>query len=482
MMDQHQLYIIQSHPFRANLEPSRTSLNTIVQNPAELDTVNREDLQTIVIALISAILNYLAAPLLPSQAGDSTLRQDLFKLFSAVVSNTVNYGQIKPLLNVVLTHRSDIEIWEQVYNAVTESTPPDELGLMYVDVPNFHKAVFDHIPNLEIASAEIFQKCIDKTPLRFQGEDDRPRTMRRPLAQPDKPLDGSVAKRKLDFAFVDNPTADNTDNNWSYILIPGELKCNSKEDTDSKAWLDLGRYVKEVFTVQPTRRFVLDFTLCVCGRWMRLWEFDWFGAIASSKFDIYKEGQLFVLAILGFLWMDDKSLSFDPTVIQSDLHHQQYIDIERDGTIERLIIDGPIRRTPGVVGRATTCWKAHPKGDKISPLAIKDSWQFLEHEDEGKLLQRLARFSQSHASSTGSKRSSSQVGAPLPPGKRPCSGSASPTKPSILGWPLLEALKGCIKKHKSLYNKASILHRDISINDLIITENDENPSWATFLN
>ncbi|KAI0388332.1 hypothetical protein F5Y17DRAFT_470496 [Xylariaceae sp. FL0594] len=348
---------------------------------------------------------------------------------------------------------------------------------MYVDVPNFHEALFDNIPNLEVASGEILQKCIDETPPRFQGnadqdgvlawladlckqitkwaEDYRPRTMLRPVAQPDKPLDGSVAKRKLDVGFVDDPTA-NTDTkyNWSHILIPGELKSNPQEDTDSKARLDLGRYVKEVFTAQPTRRF---------------------------------EGRVFVSTILSFLWIDDKSLGFDPTIIKLD--HQQYIDIKRDDTTERLIIDSLIRRTPGIVGRATTCWKAHVNGDKTKPLVIKDSWQFLEREDEGKLLKsateqgvkNVARY-YSHAtgnvrkgvdvtkaSNYGKERpfqssqSPSQVGAPLLPGKRSCSGS-----------------NGCIEGQASLYG-AGFLHRDISINNLMINDDEENPSWPSFL-
>lgn len=41
-MDQHQLDIVQAHPLGAHLDPSRTSLNTIVRDPVELDTVNRE--------------------------------------------------------------------------------------------------------------------------------------------------------------------------------------------------------------------------------------------------------------------------------------------------------------------------------------------------------------------------------------------------------------------------------------------------------
>ncbi|GAP86527.1 putative serine threonine-protein kinase Sgk2 [Rosellinia necatrix] len=597
-MDQHQLDIVRAHPLGAHLDAVRASLYEIAPTPADIDAIGSEELQNLCLNLLSTLCNLPAIRQLPSASGIGNLRQDLLKLTSAVASNAVNYGQVKPLLDAVLTRRSDVEIWEQVYHAVTESTPPpqtpvssslqtssvcvnmdrilrDELGVMYVDVPNFYEAFFGHITSLEIASTEIFQNFTDEKPPLFQegcwagwpenanhnnvlawladlcgqitarAQDYTPRTMRRrPLVRPNNPLDGSVAKRKPGFAFVDGPAADY---DWSHILIPGELKSNPKEDTESQARLDAGRYAREVFTAQPTRRFVLAFTLC--GRWMRLWEFDRLGGIASTRFDVHQEGRLFVSIILGFLWMDDKSLGFDPTVIKSE--NQQYINIERDGTTERLIIDSLIRRTPGVVGRAATCWKAYPDGDKTKPLVIKDSWQFPEREDEGELLKRateqevknvaryyshatvcvgdddddvqgnirkglnvakasnygqvrLLRSFQSQASSTGSKRSAGQVGAPLPPSKRSRSGSMSPIKPGNQPLPnrihrriilrdygkpiykassrpaLLKALVGCIKGHKSLY-QAGFLHRDISINNLMINEDDKNPSWPSFL-
>src|SRR4051812_29887038 len=45
---------------------------------------------------------------------------------------------------------------------------------------------------------------------------------------------------------------------------------------------------------------------------------------------------------------------------------------------------------------------------------------------------------------------------------------------------LLAALAGCIEGHESFHN-ASFRHRDISINNLLINNNGENPSWSSFL-
>jgi hypothetical protein len=45
---------------------------------------------------------------------------------------------------------------------------------------------------------------------------------------------------------------------------------------------------------------------------------------------------------------------------------------------------------------------------------------------------------------------------------------------------LLAALEGCIEGHQSLHI-AGYLHRDISINNLMMNQDEENPSWPAFL-
>ncbi|KAI0837480.1 hypothetical protein F5Y06DRAFT_297335 [Hypoxylon sp. FL0890] len=617
-METDQLATIQAHPLGTHLDAVCTSFEEIVKDPVELETVSRKVIQDLSISLLPVLRNHVASRLLPSRTGQDNLSGDILKLISVIASDAFYSDRIRPLLHAVLAHRPDVEIWEQVYHAVPESTPPrkaiasilqtpwrlttssvvnssekrdqmdkllsDELGVMYVDVPNFYEAFWGGIPQLETASEDIFQKCIQGPQPLFQqqgwtgwpgnakedsvlvwltdiverflqwAQEYRPTITRRPLAQPDTPLEGSVARRKLDVGLVDDPKADKAGKyHWSHILVPGELKSNPNEDTASKAHLDIARYVKEVFTAQPTRRFVLAFTLC--GSWMRLWEFDRLGGIASEKFDINKDGQRFVSTILGFLWMDDEALGFDPTIIKSG--RQQYIEIRQDIKTERLILDKVIRPAHSIVGRATICWKAYSEGDKSKPLVIKDSWQYPERDEEGELLQQvtrqavtnvarhyyhetvriqakdddiqgnvrrglditrasnyrtgLARNLQTPAveaisrnSSTGSKRSSSQISALLPPGKRSRSGSASPTKhdneplPNRIhrrlvlcdygvpiykaGSPaaLLAALEGCITGHESLL-KAGLLHRDISINNLMINEGNKESSLSSFL-
>ena len=283
-------------------------------------------------------------------------------------------------------------------------------------MPGFYNAYFGDVAGLEPAAKAVFEKCMEGNNPPYQEEagwqqwpqgakerdvlnwftqltdklldlakDHRPTGFRRrPLAQPHKPLQGSTAQRKLDIGFVGDPNAGpNSKYDWSQILVPGELKSNPAEDKASKAGLDLGRYAREMLVAQDTRRFVLGFTLC--GSFMRLWEFDRLGGIASTQFNINRDGLRFVFVVLGFLWMNDEQLGFDPTINMSD--GKRHIEIERDGKTERITIDAMIKRAPCVAGRATTCWKGHLEGDdSMRPLVIKDSWQYPERKEEGELL------------------------------------------------------------------------------------------------
>ncbi|KAM4064203.1 hypothetical protein HRG_007198 [Hirsutella rhossiliensis] len=514
-------------------------------SPDTLSQLSNTDLRRLSLNLLVALQNLPAARLVPSRTGRGTLESDLLRLLSAVTSDNFDFARIKELLKKALTDKpQDTLIWDLVSGAAVESTPPPrpipstihqtplsqntsglvnssefrhsvdpilklELEHLYAGLPHFHKAFFGDVPDLNMVSEDVFRKCSEgDTPLFREGwsgwpaaakESDvltwfgdlipkleafagdrisTPATRRKLLAQPRTPLESRYR--------------------WSHILVAGELKSNPKADTASVAWIDLARYAREVFAAQDTRRFVLGFTLC--GSRMRVWEFDRLGGIASEQFDINKEegGVQFVATTLGFLRMNEEMLGFDPTVMTSG--DQQYIEIERNDKTERLLIDKVMKRARCIAGRATICWRAHSKEDPQTPLVIKDSWQYTDRDEEGQLLREAT--DKGRSSGAGVKRPSSEMDAALPPCKR--SGSTSPVKASIEALPnrihrrvilrdygkpiynasspvaLLATLEGCIEGHQSLY-KAGFLHRDISINNLMINEDDENPSQRAFL-
>ncbi|KAK6955896.1 hypothetical protein Daesc_003542 [Daldinia eschscholtzii] len=614
MADQSE--VIKNNPIGSGLDTFLTSFSSLCKSKdtccseEALDHLGNKDVQELVFILLVTLQNLPAARLLPSRTR-GTLWGDLLRLGLSLDSGDIDFGRFKPLLRVIIAKEPDEKIWAQVYHVVTESTPPrpiishlkqtplyrnmgspvnsselridtddvlrEDLGPMYVDVPGFYDAFFGRIPGLESASIAIFEKCrMGPNPLFREGwtgwpkdvneasvlswletiikqlmqwaQNDRQTPERGLWTKSNKSLDGSTAKRKMDVAIL-SYSAVLTD--WSQILIPGELRSNAEEDRHTGAWFDIGKYVREVFFTQDTRRFVLAFTLC--ESLMRVWEFDRLGGIASAQFDINKDGLQFVSTILGFLWMDEKSLGFDPTFVP--LNGGRYIDIVRNGTPERIVIDEVMTRMPCIAGRASTCWKAHPEEDPSTTLVIKDSWQYPERDVEGELLREVTekgvcnvaryyhhetvyvnnnvddvkhgirnglditkasnysaqslntpRISQNSQDNTASqKRSSSQTGAYLPLSKRPrleSSVKVDLLHPSPLSnrirrrvivrdygrniseassrVALLAALEGCIEGHKSLH-EAGILHRDISINNLLINEDNNNLSWPGFL-
>ena len=206
-------------------------------------------------------------------------------------------------------------------------------------------------------------------------------------------LDGTPIKRKMDVGFTagngqsrtDSNTNENTSTrkpNWSEILVTGELKSNPDQDGYEKAWVDLATYAREVFRTQD-RRFVLGFTLC--GSRMRLWHFDRSGACGSS-FDINQDGLAFVRMMLGYYLMTDEQLGLDPTIQGPE--RERYVEITRDGQVERLILTKSIKKQAAIVARGTTCWRAYRDTDKTKkPLIVKDSWQYEERPEEGLLIE-----------------------------------------------------------------------------------------------
>ncbi|KAF7861835.1 hypothetical protein EAF04_007717 [Stromatinia cepivora] len=216
MADQTRSNIIKDNPIGKGLNTFRASFNSACENqniPLTLDSLDKlsnNELQIITLVLLSALQTFSAARLLRSRSG-KTLSSGLINLNSAIDSDPddFDFDCIKPLLNAALAvNPDDMLIWDQVYNVVTESTPPprsiashlqqtpllrntssfpnsfehrkyvdnilkEELGPMYVDIEDFHDIYFGDIVDLEMVSAAVFKMCMendnDNDPLFCKG-------------------------------------------------------------------------------------------------------------------------------------------------------------------------------------------------------------------------------------------------------------------------------------------------------------------------
>ncbi|KAI1385971.1 uncharacterized protein F4822DRAFT_445778 [Hypoxylon trugodes] len=445
MANQEWSKLIREHPIRNGLDTCYNSLKIFYETKGisysaeTLTQLNSEDLQNVILDLLLALQQLRVSRLLRS--GNKTLLANLFTLASVVASGNFDFNHVKLLVTAVITKKPDEEIWAQVYHAVTMGslvnsserrvdTDPvlkEELEQTYVDVPRFHDAFFEKIPHLESTSQAILERC-------YEGPN---------------PWFHSTAACKLDVGIV---TLFKALLHWSQVLIPGELKSNSKNDCQTGAWFDIGKYVREVFATQDIRCFVLVFTLC--GSLMCVWEFDCFGGIALMQFDINKDGLRFVSTMFGFLWMDEKDLGFDLTFIP--FNDGRCIEIIRNGIPECIVINKFMGRLSCIVGQVTTCWKAYPEGDLSTIFIIKDSIQ--------KELDIIKAFNYK-VKSLLSNRIYRRIIV--------CNYGQNIYKVSLCV-ALFAVFESCIQGHKLLL-KAGIFHRDILINNIMINEDGSSP-------
>ncbi|KAI4196202.1 MAG: hypothetical protein LQ350_006695 [Teloschistes chrysophthalmus] len=361
---------------------------------------------------------------------------------------------------------------------------------------------------------------------------------------------------------------------WKDVKVIGELNESNK---DKKATLlQIGRYVRDVFSCQPTRRYVHAFTLC--GNEMRSWVFDRFGLYSSTAFDIHKDPERFIRTIAAYVMMSDEELGLD-TFIQRD-DGDQFITVVEDttGKERRLQLDPiPVAHQRAIVCHGTSCFRARTPSSEDLRNVVKFSWVSDKRRPEADLL-RLARergvegvaklfghyritsiadmregltfgrpytfrnstlspassFSQSQSllSQSFAQRFGPGIAGEPPKKRKSVDAGGSPSKRSrfnnqspdkakrkaelnsqttslythdnssfdnrIFGClvispggrairdfrsipELLEALRDAIKAHRSLYTKGKILHRDISENNMIITDPKEADGFTGML-
>ncbi|KAG6025878.1 hypothetical protein E4U19_002897 [Claviceps sp. Clav32 group G5] len=356
------------------------------------------------------------------------------------------------------------------------------------------------------------------------------------LGMPRKPSRGSVAMPELNVAFVSAADLErgpeSLRSSCARMLARGELRRDPMADEAQETRLEPGSCEKCAGYADCTRHKAF------CTR--------------IHPLRIFHEGLAFIKVMLGFLWMSEEDLGFNSSIKGPDLTvegadgKKRYIDIDKtDGNKECIVLDQEILRSSWIVGRATTCWKAHVKADPETILVVKDSWQEMECDEEGDMLLLATRKGvvnvarhyhhetvqargmnddvhacssdrapserlRKRGTSTNPSTSAEEEGSGLHPRKKIC--SSPPTdiateprieKPNELRnrvhrrvivqdygkaiykassrQALLACLEGCIKGHQSLY-EAGILHRDISINNLMINEESEtNQSFPYFL-
>ena len=116
---------------------------------------------------------------------------------------------------------------------------------------------------------------------------------------------------------------------WKDVEVIGELTETDKTKNITKAKLfQIARYVRDVFSIQLTCRYVHAFILR--GNDMQAWVFDRFGPYSSTAFDIHEEPERFIRTMAGYVMMSDEELGLDTFIERDD--GDQFITVVEDVT------------------------------------------------------------------------------------------------------------------------------------------------------
>ncbi|KAJ7120471.1 hypothetical protein C8R43DRAFT_82309 [Mycena crocata] len=212
--------------------------------------------------------------------------------------------------------------------------------------------------DIERALAAFFQSIIERSAGVLRSEGKPPTKQRRWSARfATEAVPGAPNTR-----FPDLLCTDGEDSKWADIVVHAEIKSNANLKSKSYTQLINGAY--HAFAAQDDRRFFV--ALSIAAAELRLIIFDRSGMTIATGFDIHASPELFIRVLAGITFCDDRArLGYDTSIFTLEGH--RFIEVEGRlyQLVETLFISDAIR------GRGTVCWRAICDGQEY---AIKDIW------------------------------------------------------------------------------------------------------------
>jgi hypothetical protein len=423
--------IIAEHPLNNCLDHLQELLRKSEQNyrPDPIpynDTLTDQDQrpQKIISKLLYALMGHEVALILDSKIGNGDLASELSTLFRHVRNDDFDYERYRGLSRLVIMKASDVDVWNAVFDLtrfILWTTPPTSIPVSFHGTPVIYSSasmqgdeqtkrlldisLFDEIKNCTYRNVEgFFTKYFEgkewskRSKEIYQAMKDR-HVDGRWIEFPDPPeesvvwdwlsriqdeyltdacgiyyttlttteLVGAESRRQLDFFIKRRADVVDTSHDWKDVRVIGEHRVSQKEWRNK--FLQIGRYVRDIFSVQPTRRFVHAFTLL--GTIMELWVFDRSGPYSSGPFNIHDEPEKFIQALVGYTLMNDDELGLN-TFIEHD-GDDNFVIIQEDTTGKDTKIQ--LEQQPMVIHRAIVCRGTTCYRSKDGKKVVKLSWQ-----------------------------------------------------------------------------------------------------------
>ncbi|KAI1291672.1 serine/threonine-protein kinase Sgk2 [Xylaria venustula] len=508
-LTEHQIKIISEHLLNDTLDRVRDKLRDDADDPRQED----------IASLLLVLLGFTAAFSLPFPDGSGNMEAKLLSIRQHTSSSRLADSETRDIVERELfeeikkcTFRNVGRFWDKFFEpkswrkeqkAMLEEimTAHDEKKWIdFLTTPD-EKPVWDWLRFLEehfLADAP-YKLHTTKTANQFKER-----------------------KGQMDL-FLQTPATEASSTFWyKDVLVVREQKKLYDTSRFKADLLQLTRYVRGVFADQPTRRFVHAFSLCASK--MELWVFDRSGAYSSGLFDIHDEPDKFARAFVGYTTMDDDAMGLDTFIKRENGYRYVTLD-DVNGKKIKVRLDKAMVRQRAIVCRGTTCYETQnsyvakfswasdkrkleveqlklAKGGGAKGVArmvahrqittIAEMREGLEFPKPYKFRNNAVHFDDlpstiASANTSGHKRKSSSD-------HTSDNASGSKRRQSNNLWKnriyfclvvlpaghvisefktikeLLESMRDGIKAYQFLYVTGNILYRDISSNNIIITE------------
>ncbi|KAJ6511329.1 hypothetical protein C8R47DRAFT_1094689 [Mycena vitilis] len=275
---------------------------------------------------------------------------------------------------------------------------------------------------------------------------------------------------------------------WPDVDVHGELKSNDDSHTRGKALEQLLNGAYLMFSSQDDRRFVVSIAFMAYN--IRLHVFDRAGLVATAPFHLHKEPEMFVRVLVGLMLNNDPAvLGYDTSITKTGDHRFIEVDGIQYQIIKTLFISDVVR------GRGTVCWHARHGG---KDFVIKDTWADdsrthieaeilrMAEDVEGvpkvvadvivkvngvegnthTLRSNISKLDDSIETRVHRRLVLTPFGNPL------CTFATQKE--------LISIFIDAITAHRDLYEKTKILHRDISLNNILLVPSSQPSDRADF--
>ncbi|KAJ2914086.1 hypothetical protein MD484_g6319, partial [Candolleomyces efflorescens] len=265
-----------------------------------------------------------------------------------------------------------------------------------------------------------------------------------------------------------------------------EMKVESQDTSLRDQVLQVGVYARQIFIQQPNRQFVR--ALLLTENSVRLFHFDRSGVMYTPFIDIHKDPYTFIRLVVGLNSLDESALGLD-TSIQWRVKGGRKVG----GTLTAVTADNtkikyqlskvdPVATLHDIRGRATQCWEVSDPKTGVYYL-VKDCWRAEDRVPEHVYLEdarglpgvvQMISF-ESNRAETRHFRGDNAIdyeGFHNRVATRTVMDSYGPSIEEFRSVKeLLYALRDAINGHMHL-NSKSIVHRDVSINNIVLGRKD----------